>query len=209
MTAVAPWAPAKLYPTGAICVPRTNAAGSALPAFTNPGFETGDDTGWEFDAGVTVTNETRFSGSYCVKFTGSSGQKRCFSTLAAAAPGMKVRATAQYKQGAASSGHNTGAVTNVSASGEGSGTTVTLRDELSTFTLYKTDADTSAKLPGAPGIRSGALAGPSPASPADSNGPCAASRRSTSPPCRWTTRRPTRCSSAARPPRCSSSSRAA
>ena len=27
--------------------------------------------------------------------------------------------------------------------------------------------------------------------------------------CRWTTRRPTRCSSAARPPRCSSSSRAA
>ena len=39
--------------------------------------------------------------------------------------------------------------------------------------------------------------------------PQAASRRSMSARCRWTMRRPTRCSSPAAPPRCSSSSRAA
>jgi len=41
-----------------------------------------------------------------------------------------------------------GSITNVSANGENTGTTVTLRDEVNTFTLYKTDAS-GAKLPGA------------------------------------------------------------
>ena len=41
-----------------------------------------------------------------------------------------------------------GSITNVSANGEQSGTTVTLRDEVNTFTLYKTDASGN-RLPGA------------------------------------------------------------
>lgn len=105
------WQAGKYYPPGSLVQPKTTQPAGALPAFNNPSFETGDATGWTMDPGVSVSNDNAYSGIYSAKFTGSSGGKRCFSDLAAAYPGMQVNATAQYRQGAASSGENVGWVT--------------------------------------------------------------------------------------------------
>lgn len=104
------WQAGKLYPTGSLVQPKTTAPAGALTPLTNPGFETGDLTGWQVVGSVAVSSE-HFGGAFGAHMTGSSGQARVISTdLKPVTPGMSITGTAQYKQGAASSGKNTGCV---------------------------------------------------------------------------------------------------
>jgi hypothetical protein len=75
------WEPGKLYAPGALVVPRT-----ALPnvpvSLQNPGFETGDATGWDFDidnpgeTSPNVTNYGPYNGVYNVMFDCDGGTPR-------------------------------------------------------------------------------------------------------------------------------------
>jgi len=104
------WQAGKLYAPGSLVQPKTTAPVGPFTPLTNPGFETGDLTGWQVVGAVAVSSE-HFGGSYGVHMTGSSGQDRVISTdLKPVTPGMSVTGTAQYKQGGASSGENIGCV---------------------------------------------------------------------------------------------------
>lgn len=104
------WQPSKLYMPGAIVVPRANTPSISLPALTNGSFETGDGTDWTIDAGMEVSTNRPYTGSYSLRIDGILGTLYAIHDPAPAAPGMRVTATCMYNQGGASRGDNVGCV---------------------------------------------------------------------------------------------------
>lgn len=103
------WQPGHLYPTGSIVEPLTAPDIAATP-ITNPGFETGDTSGWTVTANAAASNARRRSGAYGLRFTGSAGVERHISDdRMPINPGVKATGACWYHQGDASSGKNTGA----------------------------------------------------------------------------------------------------
>lgn len=100
------WQPGHFYPTGSIVEPLTAPDVSSVP-ITNPGFETGDATGWNLGSGAAVTTDSKRSGAYGLKFTGTAGITRHISDDALAInPGVPATGRCYYQQGAANSGRN-------------------------------------------------------------------------------------------------------
>lgn len=80
-------------------------------ALINPGFETGDATGWTLGPNTAIATDDVFAGTYSIKFTGTAGLTQTFqATTYPTYPGMPLTISVQYQQGAASSGHNTAKV---------------------------------------------------------------------------------------------------
>lgn len=105
MSGAPQWAPATLYATGAIVVPRT-APASVSAAISNGGFETGNATGWTLDVGMVVSTEKKYAGTYSLKCSGLSGEVAAEHDPIQVSPGRSITASCMYKQGAADSDHN-------------------------------------------------------------------------------------------------------
>jgi hypothetical protein len=103
------WQPAKLYPPGSLVVPRTTQA-FTLTALTNPGFETGDATGWTLDAGIAVEADHPFGGTYSARVDGVMGTLYAIHDAVACLPGVAIQGSCYYNQGGASAGENVGCV---------------------------------------------------------------------------------------------------
>lgn len=102
------WQPGTLYPTGFIVEP-VSVIAAVAPTIVNPGFETGNAANYTLPAGASVSNSSRSSGVYSLKFTGVAGQVRAYVTaLEPVNPGVQIAASCRYNQGAASSGKNGG-----------------------------------------------------------------------------------------------------
>lgn len=86
---------------------------AAVP-LVNPGFETGDLTGWTAPAGVVTTVDTYkvYAGTYsCNFYSGSPGVVDLEQTDSTVIwEGVQITASCHYRQGAASDGHNTGQI---------------------------------------------------------------------------------------------------
>lgn len=102
------WEAGALYLPGDLVQPKTQPSATTT-AITNGGFETGDATGWTLPAGAGVVSGG-YSGSYSLQFTGTAGVIYAVHDAVACVPGTGIVAGCMYGQGAAGSGHNTGAV---------------------------------------------------------------------------------------------------
>lgn len=110
--AAAKWQPGTLYPPGSIVQPSTTPP-AGIVTLNNPGFETGNLTGWAADAGsnAVVSGAHRRSGSYGVEFSGTAGQVKLMQQASQpVAPGVSVTAGCWAHQGPASKGNNAAAV---------------------------------------------------------------------------------------------------
>lgn len=76
----------------------------------NPGFETGDATGWILGPNTSIQTDDKFAGVYSIRFNNSGNvQTRTVQdAIYPCYPGMALTVSVQYQQGAASRGHNPG-----------------------------------------------------------------------------------------------------
>lgn len=79
--------------------------------FPNGGFETGDTTGWSIGPNAAVTSGGAYAGTYKLQFTGTSGPTTTIQdTIYPVYPGLVIKASCMYHQGAASAGRNAGTI---------------------------------------------------------------------------------------------------
>jgi len=109
----APWQAGKTYVPGSLVKPLTTPpAVSAAP--TNPGFETGNFTGWTASAGWSVVGGSQYAGTYCAQLAAAAGDnlELINANQVPVTPGQVINCSLRVKQGAAGSG-NAGALVRI------------------------------------------------------------------------------------------------
>lgn len=103
------WQPGHLYAPGALVQPVAGLPVSQ-PPIANPGFETGDATGWTLGANMSINGYGRYAGLWALQLdtgvnTGPLGQEAVNSAEVSVNPGQKITARCMIHQGASSVGN--------------------------------------------------------------------------------------------------------
>jgi hypothetical protein len=104
------WQAGKTYVPGDICRP-TAAAAPATVALNNPGFDTGDLTGWHIDSGTWAANGTQpYNGSWCARASQAGVTFLTNTARATVTPGLQVSASCMVRITNTSVDDNGGAI---------------------------------------------------------------------------------------------------